>query len=85
MKAERWRQITQLYHAALARDGPERAAFLRDECAGDTALQREVESLLAQESGTESFLKLDLIGEQLGVYKVMSLLGSGGMGDVLLS
>ena len=50
MKTERWQQISQLYDAALARDASERAAFLRNACDGDLALQREVESLLAREA-----------------------------------
>ena len=46
MSADRQRRITELCHAALERDASDRAAFLRDACAGDEALQREVESLL---------------------------------------
>ena len=93
MKTERWQQISQLYDAALALDGSERAEFLRNACAGDSALQREVESLLAQEGAAESFLKrpprlesgdsgLDLIGQQIGPIRLLSLLGAGGMGEV---
>jgi eukaryotic-like serine/threonine-protein kinase len=93
MKTERWQQISQLYDAAMARDEVQRAAFLRDACGGDLALQREVESLLARDEGAESFLErppafesgdsgLDLIGQQIGTYKVLSLLGAGGMGEV---
>ena len=92
MEAERWRQISQLYDAALARDGGQRAAFLHDACAGDVELRREIERLLAQE--VESFpetqpfgsgigdVRIDLIGQQIGIYKVVSLLGAGGMGEV---
>jgi eukaryotic-like serine/threonine-protein kinase len=92
MNTERWRQISQLYNAALARDLAERSAFLRDACADDE-LRSEVESLLAQESPPESFLKptpglgtkkseFDLNGQQIGIYRVVSLLGVGGMGEV---
>ena len=48
MTPERWAQVERLYHAARARPDNERAAFLADACAGDEALRREVESLLAQ-------------------------------------
>ena len=52
-----------------------------------------MESLLAQESVPGSFLEpspglgvreseFDLSGQQIGIYKVMSLLGVGGMGEV---
>lgn len=49
MKAERWQQVEQVYHAVLERDAEERAAFLAAACAGDERLRREVESLLAYE------------------------------------
>jgi hypothetical protein len=49
------RQISQIYHAALARDERQRTAFLRDACADDDALRHEVASLLDQKNG-EGFL-----------------------------
>ncbi len=93
MTPERWQQISQLHIAALACDVAERTAFLRDACGDDAELRSEVESLLAQESVPESFLEplpglgmreseFDLSGQQVGIYKVMSLLGVGGMGEV---
>ena len=57
MPAERSEQVEQLYHAARERDPRERAAFLDEACAGDHALRREVESLLAQDDGVQSFLE----------------------------
>ncbi len=56
MTPERWHRTSQLYHAALARDESQRAAFLREACAGDEALRHEVASLLSQ-GGGESFLE----------------------------
>ena len=47
MTSDRWQQISQLFHAALALETRERTAFLDDACAGDNALLREVESLLS--------------------------------------
>ena len=47
MLPDRWRQISHLYHAAMAREG-DRAAFLEEACAGDEALRPDVESLLAR-------------------------------------
>ena len=89
MATERWRQISQLYDAARPLGDSERAEFLRDACAGDAALQREVESLLAHEGGAESFLKhppqlengdsgLDLIGQQFGPFRITSLRAPAG-------
>jgi serine/threonine protein kinase len=49
MNPERWKQVSQLFHAALARDAGERAAFLTAECAGDHELRQIVESLISQQ------------------------------------
>ena len=57
MHNDRQRQITELYHAALERDERDRAAFLREACAGDDALRREVESLLGYEDAAAPFLE----------------------------
>jgi hypothetical protein len=51
----RRQQISRLYHAALEGDARERAAFLGEACAGDDSLQREVESLLANERRAAGF------------------------------
>ena len=50
MPPDRESEIERICQAALEREGSARAAFLAEACAGDAALQREVESLLAQES-----------------------------------
>jgi serine/threonine protein kinase/tetratricopeptide (TPR) repeat protein len=57
MKPERLQQVEQLYHAALEREDAERVLFLRDACAGDEALRREVESLLAHDKEVEDFIE----------------------------
>ncbi len=57
MKAERWRQVERLYHAALQRGAEGRAVFLAEACAGDDSLRREVESLLAYEDAAENFIE----------------------------
>ncbi|MGQ0736846.1 MAG: protein kinase domain-containing protein [Acidobacteriota bacterium] len=56
MDADRWRQISRLYHAAGAQAGEERRAFLDAACEGDEALRREVESLLADDTRAKAFL-----------------------------
>ena len=73
------------------------AAFLEEACAGDVGLRREVESLLAQESGAAGFMSTpalalavnlmagrgtSFIGRQLGPYVIHAELGVGGMGEV---
>src|SRR5579862_1756865 len=98
MTSDRWQQIEKLYHEVLERDEPVRAAFLAEACSGDIALRQEVESLLLHEKGAKSFLDVpamkvaakildgnsgqSMIGRQFGSYRVVSLLGAGGMGEV---
>ena len=98
MLSDRWRQVEDLCHAALACDAEERRAFLANACQGDERLLREVESLLAQESSVEEFMSVPaavlagsagldqpartLIGARFGSYTIRSLLGVGGMGEV---
>ena len=57
MEGERWGRIQLIYHSALDREKSQRANFIRQACAGDVLLQQEVESLLAQSEGDESFLE----------------------------
>jgi serine/threonine protein kinase len=56
MNPERWKQVSQLFHAALARDAAERATFLTGECAGDHELRQIVESLISQQSAAGQFI-----------------------------
>ena len=49
MDSERWKQVDNLLQSALDRPPEERDAFLRQACAGDEALEREVRSLLTSE------------------------------------
>jgi len=57
MPPERWRQVEQLYLAAVDKSPGDRAAFLAEACAGDSALRQEVESLLAYAPGADSLLQ----------------------------
>jgi len=99
MTPERWRQVQDLLHAAIAVPTTDRGTFLAKACAGDGELQSEVESLLAQTSGATGFLsvpavamardlvrqEINLIGKHVGPYTIKSHLGAGGMGDVYLA
>jgi len=79
-------RVLDLYHRALERAPGDRRAFLEQACAGDSALQAEVESLLAHDAG--SFLDTHAagaknpIGRRLGAYTIVAPLGAGGMGEV---
>src|ERR1700730_2253924 len=98
MTPERWRRVEELYHATLACDARDRALFLGDACAGDDALRRDVESLLAQPASAEAFLGEPAVvmaarlvsgpgppipvGHRIGGYQIQAALGAGGMGVV---
>jgi serine/threonine protein kinase/Tol biopolymer transport system component len=56
VERERWLKIERLYDGARVRDASERSQFLAEACAGDGSLRRELEALLAQGEGPESFL-----------------------------
>jgi serine/threonine protein kinase len=56
MDPERWRRIRELY--LDARGHAAREAFLREKCAGDEALRREVQDLLDQPRSTNDLVKL---------------------------
>jgi serine/threonine protein kinase/Flp pilus assembly protein TadD len=57
MESGRWRQIEQLYHAALEREASQRASFLEQSCAADPSLRQEVESLLSVADDADGYLK----------------------------
>ena len=56
MDSNRWKRIDNLFHAALQQPPAARDEFLRQACAGDEALEREVRSLVASEQEAGSFL-----------------------------
>ena len=101
MNAERWQRIENLLQSALERKPEERAAFLQQACAGDEAVRKEVESLLASNEHADSFLKSpavqdaapllagdktnSMLGQRIGSYQIISQLGAGGMGEVYLA
>ena len=96
MKAERWKQVTDLFQSAVERAPERRAAFLDEACHGDEGLRREVGSLLTSYERAENFIELPafevapelvtndragaLIGKLIGHYRIESLIGVGGMG-----
>ena len=87
-----WRRVEQLFHKALERPPDQWGAFLAQACEGDSALQHDVESLLAQEDGpllrdgvqalARRMTGASREGTRLGPYVLGPLIGEGGMGEV---
>jgi serine/threonine protein kinase/Tol biopolymer transport system component len=57
MKPERWSKIESIFHKALEADEIRRDSVIEESCAGDDELRREVESLLAHNSDSASFIE----------------------------
>ena len=101
MKAERWREVDAVFQAAIEHDPAERAGFLDQVCAGDPSLRSEVEALIKSYDEAGSFIEApvfeaapelvaspqvgSLVGRALGPYKIIGVLGAGGMGEVYLA
>ena len=99
MTPDRWQQITGIFQAALDRPTGERAAFVNERCAGDQELLREVQEMLDSHEQASRFIEEpamnvaarltpnggSLVGKIIAHYQVLSLVGTGGMGEVYLA
>jgi hypothetical protein len=86
-----------VFAAALAiRDPAGRAAYLDRACAGNPALRREVEELLAADAAPGAFLDRPAltaparpadaaVGTRVGPFKLLQKIGEGGMGAVYMA
>src|SRR5438067_415862 len=101
MTSERWQQVNDLFQLAAERAPKERTTFLQTACQGDEGLRREVESLIASYERAENFIESPafevvpelltddragaIVGESIAHYRIESLIGVGGMGQVYLA
>lgn len=101
MQPERWHRVDDILQGALAINPAERSAFIDSACKGDESLRDEVMSLLSFDDEVLDIIDTPALeaaapvlasdqpdlseGEFIGHYKILSLLGAGGMGEVYLA
>ena len=62
MTPERWRQVEEIFQAALDLTAEDRNRYVSEVCAGDTELRRDVESLLSQYDSAGELLEEPVYG-----------------------
>jgi WD40 repeat protein/serine/threonine protein kinase len=98
MDQKRWQRIEELLQQALDLDESKRHSFLENSCGFDSELRRQVETLLDKQEQARSFIETpvvaqlaqsltktttaSLIRERISHYRIESLIGIGGMGEV---
>jgi tRNA A-37 threonylcarbamoyl transferase component Bud32/tetratricopeptide (TPR) repeat protein len=98
MTPDRWQRVKDVFSAASALDEPQRARYLDEACAGNAELRAEVASLLDAHNHADAivdrpaaayvhssalFTGVDRrIGQRVGPYEIVALIGHGGMGEV---
>ncbi|MDQ3686019.1 MAG: tetratricopeptide repeat-containing serine/threonine-protein kinase, partial [Acidobacteriota bacterium] len=101
MTPERWKQVEEVFQAALDFPIERREAFLDEACGDDAALRQQVEALVDSHDSAGSFIEAPAFaganytkpdeptgvmnGRRVGSYKIVREIGRGGMGAVYLA
>jgi len=100
MPDAQWEKLKEIFHAAIALPPGERATYLDNACDGDLSLRTSVQSLLDSHDQPTNFLDQPAYqaaanilteenkfraGQTVAHYKLLSLIGEGGMGQVYLA
>src|SRR5258705_2370119 len=100
MPDQHWENLIEILHAAAALPPDARPAYLEKACNGNQSLRRAVEVLLKSHEETDNFVDTPAYraaaemlveagdlqsGQTVAHYRILSLLGEGGMGQVYLA